>query len=124
MYKRIDICMQNFILIFLNGFVGFVHLFDFILDMGVVEWSVPSELSQCIAGYEYSFEHSGISGVLPANTTMLPLYRFNINTPCNVDTLSIAPIFHVGPEPIRNSGIHGLISMGKDKYSVIIKVLK
>ena len=53
--------------------------------MSVVKWSIPPELMDCIAGYEYSFQYSGVSGLLPANTTMLLLDMFNISTPCNVD---------------------------------------
>ena len=38
-----------------------------------MRWSIPLELMDCIAGYEYSFQYSSISGLVPANTTMLLL---------------------------------------------------
>ena len=81
--------------------------------MSVVKWSIPPELMDCIAGYEYSFQYSGVSGLLPANTTMLLLDMFNIiSTPCNVDYLTIAPLFHMQPQPIRRSSIMRCISTG------------
>ena len=62
--------------------------------MSVVKWSIPPELMDCITGYEYSFQYSGVSGVLPANTNMLSLDMLNISTPCKVDYLTIVPLNH------------------------------
>ena len=59
-----------------------------------------------------SFNNSGVSGLLPANTTMLSLDTLNISTPCNVDYLTVYPIYLVQPEPIKSSSIMGCISTG------------
>ena len=67
----------------------------------MVKWSIPLELMDCIIGYEYSFQYSGVSGRLPANTTMLPLDIINISTLCNVDYMTISPIFHMQLQPIK-----------------------
>ena len=91
---------------------GNLHLSNFIFERRVVRWSIPLELMDCIAGYEYSFQYSGVSGLLPANTKMLSLDTLNISTPCNVDYLTVSPIYHVQPQPIKNNSIMGCISTG------------
>ena len=91
---------------------GNLHLLNLIFEISVIKWSTSPELMDCIAGYEYSFQYSGVSGVLPANTTMLSLDMFNISTPCNVDYLTIAPLFHMHQQAIRRSRITRCISTG------------
>ena len=89
--------------------------------MSVLKWSIPPELMDCIAGYEYSFQYSGVSGALPANTTTLSLDMLNISTPCNVDYLTIAPLFHMQPQPIRRSSIMRCISTGIVKVNKLFR---
>ena len=91
---------------------GNLHLSNFIFERRVVRWSVPPELMDCIAGYGYSFQYSGVSGLLPANTTMLLLDILNISTPCNVDYLTVSPMYHVPPQLIKKNSIMGCISTG------------
>ena len=89
-----------------------------IFEMSVVKWSIPPEIMDCITGYEYSFQYSGVSGILPANTTTLSLDMLNISTPCNVDYLTLAPLFHMQLQPIRRSSIMRCISTGNIRREV------
>ena len=86
---------------------------------GNENWSIPLELMVCIAGYDYAFQYSGVSGLVLANTTVLLLDILNISTPCNVDYLTVSPIYHVQPQPIKSNSIMGCISTG-NLYKLIV----
>ncbi len=103
-----DICSyNNYIYI-----VGYTSLSCLSQEAHVLRWSIPTELSTCISRLQYFLHYSKISGFLEPNATTLSLDMLDITSPCNVDVITITPIFHVRSDPICTANVMGVISKG------------
>ncbi len=107
-YYISDICSYyNYIYI-----LGHISLSCLSQESHVLRWSIPTELSTCISRLQYSLHYSKISGFLEPNATTLSLDMLDITSPCNVDVITITPIFHVRSDPIFTANVMGVISKG------------
>ncbi len=93
--------------------IGYKSLSCLTQESQLLRWSIPNEFTTCISKLYYSLHYSEISGFLDANATTLSLDMLDISSPCNVDVITITPIFHVRSDPISTASVMGVISKGR-----------